>query len=135
MTYGQQLANFARRFKSDDAKLATSTDFSTPAKTLQRLSQELVERKVELRLDRLQLAGELLHDSDEFRPRLFAARAVDTDGELLAEFFKNQKNKTFARERLNEPDLELVVSDEINQFREQAGDLLEKSRLLSLIHI
>ena len=130
--YGQRMANFAKKFQLNaEEKALASADFTESASVLERLSRDLNERKAELRIDLLQLAGEYLYDSDEFRPRLFAARAVDIDGELLIEFLTSRKNQEFHRDRLKEPDLARVLTDEIEQLRQQSGDLLEKSRLFA----
>ena len=131
--YGQQMVDFAKRFKTKsmtaDQLAIARTDFGEPFAMLQQKSLQIAERKTEVRLDRLQMAGQVLNDSTDFRPRFTAARVVDLDGDLLAAFLEEHKDRQFSRERLNEPDLGRTVADEVAVLREEAGDLVDKSRL------
>ena len=130
--YGKQMAKTPKRRKRKlgaEQEPAEEVDYDAHLADIEKRSLDVAERRMELRLDRLQLAGEILHDSTEFRRRFMAAWSVDLDGDQLTRFFAENKRHTFGRPRLNEPGLAKILEDEIETFREMAGDLTAKSRL------
>jgi hypothetical protein len=132
-TYGDQMMTFAKRFKPDSMtaqqQAIAQTNFTEQIGALRQKTREIAERKAEVRLNRLMLAGEVLYDSTDFRLRFTAAHVVDLDGELLAEFLDAHKGGPFSRTRLKEPDLANTIADEVALLRTEAGDLIAKSRL------
>jgi hypothetical protein len=90
---------------------------------------------MELRLQRLQFAHCTLADSEDLRQRIFAAYAVDFDGQVLSAFLqqarKSQAQGGFAlsRPRLRDDRLPAKVQKLAESGRDLAGDLVEKSRL------
>jgi hypothetical protein len=68
----------------------------------------------------------VLSDSKDLKLRILAAYALDFDGDYLAEVFAQPRD--FQRERLREPDLPEHIKAVVADGRQQAGDLLAKSR-------
>ncbi len=122
------------------------TDFFRVAADIQRRRQELEERDIALRLNRINLSAEFFElvesqseDSKRFvlrypkGYRLRAAYAIGLDGRLVAEFLKARKanpNKKFIVKHLDDPKLAAAVQQKVEKASTQAGDLVKKTELL-----
>ncbi len=88
------------------------TDFSTFVTRLKESHRTLANREIDLRVQRLNQAKDILANSQDHKSRFLAAWAIDVDGDLLL------------KEGVED------VREVVNTGRELAGELLEKSRLL-----
>jgi len=111
-------------------KAAFAIDFAKQQSEIVQLQQDLNERAVELRLDRIQFAKRVLEESKDLKQRFLAAYAVGVDGEILLLGFQNYRGQ-FQRERLRSPTLTADLRIDIDHYgKELAGDLVKKSELL-----
>lgn len=108
-------------------------DYAAIVQNLKDTQADLSEREIELRLDRLALAKQLLAKPELTKEKFLAAGAWWVDARLIEEFFqesKRAKRQVFGRDRLNEPGLLKQVASDAQEARELAGDLTLKSQLL-----
>ncbi len=110
-------------------KAIFATQFPNITAKIRLLHQELNERAIELRVERIQFAVKVLQESKDIKERFFAAYAVGVDGELLVNGFKEAPGP-FGRESLNAPGYAQALSSNVDQGKQLAGDLVNKSRLL-----
>jgi len=106
------------------------TNFATTAKQLGSVRHELQERRMELRVGRLDQAAVVLDASDEFIERLQAAFVVGLDGDLLARFLEQLDESTkVSRPALLDPELPARIKEQTAKSRKDAGDLIAKSQM------
>ena len=110
-------------------KAAFSIDFAKLQADIQTLHRDLNERTIELRVNRVVFALNLLESSTDLTQRFLAAYAVGIDGELLHAGFKNFTGQ-FQREKLRSPTLVTELRSNVDHGKELAGDLIKKSELL-----
>jgi hypothetical protein len=96
------------------------------------LEQQLHERRLLARIQRVRLSLKLLQTSESLEERFPAAYSVDFDGDILLDQFVGPRSRGL---RFQEPSLQTRelpddISRDIEQGRKLAGDLVEKSRLL-----
>jgi hypothetical protein len=124
-----RLAQTLRPVAARDAQLQPLAEV---ARTGSQLSEELEERTLATRLERLKFSLETLKSSQDLAERFQAAYALDFDGEALqnalADAAKN--GRAFRRPELADPALAADVRQFADEGRKLAGaDLLEKSKL------
>ncbi len=139
-SFGKQLQLRARRYvrrAGPRDQAVYKTDFSINATQLDDLAQELDERKIELRTQRLAFAHRQLHATTDLREKMEAAYAAGLDGSLLTEFFKGVNDRLaggetveFRRPALGNELLEDEVQRLIEESKKTAGDVAEKGHLL-----
>jgi hypothetical protein len=125
----QRALNVLRKATPEERQVLMS-DFGLEGHKLEELQRDLAERKIELRLKRLDLANSTLKGSVD-RIKLFeSARAIDVDAPLLAEFFGSRKetDAPFRRAALNKPGLPKTIRALSSESEAIAGDLILKSR-------
>jgi len=111
-------------------KAAFALDFAAQQREIAALHQDLNERGLELRLDRIEFAKRILEESKDLKQRFLAAYAMGVDGEILYQGFKNYRG-VFQRERLRAPQLTETLRIDIDHYgKDLAGDLVKKSELL-----
>jgi hypothetical protein len=150
----QRLVQFGAQLKTQSARLSTrgleadenaflTTDFAKLLNDVQTLRDNLKRRDVELRVDRLALADQVITDSQDLKERFRAAFALDLDGYVL-ESALGWNNKLGAKPASAEPGtLPLKLSSEARSLltersqkhlahgRELAGEpFIAKSRAL-----
>ena len=86
----RSISGRARKKLSEAERESISYDFEEALKELKSGYDDLQQRKLEMRIDRLDLAVRVLNASDNYIDRLEAAFAVDLDGELLDKFIKQR---------------------------------------------
>jgi hypothetical protein len=104
------------------------SDFGLAGYQLEVTQQQLLERKLELRLRRLRLANSILQRSGGQRGLFEAARAVDLDGQLLTSYFASLVNTAGAEGPAGLNDV-AAIKTLIADSTDKAGELIEKSRL------
>ena len=109
-------------------------DFQAHVAKIERIGVELSLRRVEMHLQRLELAQRVLSEEDDLRLRILAAYSIDFDAPVLRAFLKENETSAggrpqLARERLAEDGLDQRVAELIESGEELAGDLRVKSRL------
>jgi hypothetical protein len=108
---------------------ADHTAFAQECTELHRRTQE---REIELSLQRLELAQQILSGQHHLKERLLAAHAIDYDGWLLTNLFEEWAEGTaelLMCDNLNDPQLPEHTANLIEQGRAAAGELMGKSRL------
>lgn len=129
--YAADALKTKRRFRvkslSDDQRGLLETDFAALEARLGAARHMLDEREIEVRIERLKQANNVLRDSQDIKNRFIAAWSVDLDGDLILEALAEGP---FQTEALNDESLADEVGQLVGEGRELAGDLLEKSRLL-----
>ena len=113
---------------TDDEKDLLDTNFSVTSRKLEEMANELEERKLELRLHRLDRAEKVLATSDKFIEKLQAAYVLDLDGELLANAL-NGSLEHFTRPALHEEGLADRIVQRADKARNAHPTLTEKGRL------
>jgi hypothetical protein len=113
---------------------AFGIDFAALAAEISRLQTELNERSVELRVNRVAFAEEVLDKERELKERFLAAYAAGVDGELLLAGLADEqgpyKRGEFQREKLRSPTLPMELREQVDHAKALAGDLIKKSELL-----
>ena len=132
--YGADLTTRNSRLlsKRSSPSEITDTEFEATYQALKRLHSDLQQRKLELRMQRVQLAARQLEASDRFIDRLRAAFVVDLDGEKLNQFFSQldeHPRDDITRAALRDDELRHRLSERMEHARELAGDLIPQSRL------
>jgi hypothetical protein len=139
---GAARAELALRFASAGGKKAAPKDlapedtvllagdvFTDQGRQVEARLKALHEQAVELRVRRLELADEVLANSNELVERLQAAFVVDQDGKDLVDLFAGAT--PFERESLRDPQLAQRIAALHERAWAAAGeDLLKKSNLL-----
>jgi hypothetical protein len=115
------------RSLSDEKAALLETDFAALGTQIEEAARRLNEREIEVRIERLRQANDVLSDSLDVKNRFIAAWAVDLDGDLVRTALVEGP---FRAEALNDEALAGEVADLVIEGRELAGDLLVKSRLL-----
>lgn len=113
----QPEANVAQQFADERTRAA-------------RMSRELTERALELRLKRIELALKFLEESADVGERLQAAYALGVDGEQVQAALQRVDLQPFGRAALNAEELVEKVRSQVERGQELAGDLMTKSRAL-----
>lgn len=132
--YGQAMVREARGLPkgqvADSQQSVLQTDFSALDEQMVATGLRLEERALELRLQRLEFAAHIDAKNATFRERLMAAFVGDLDGELLERFFTENKNYSFQEDRLRAPGVLRDIRTRSGKIRREAGDLVQKGRLL-----
>ncbi len=138
--FGRRLNGRAKRFvrrANDEQRAVLETSFEDKGAKAKGLMQELEERKIELRIQRIELALHKLVTSEDRREKLEAAYVAGHDGELLNAFFddlaaqrKQGKTVSLRRSGLRGTEIESEVRELTDTALQSAGDLAEKGRLL-----
>ena len=134
--YAMELTKHPPRMKTDtlseEHQAVLKTNFVELAANIEALQSELAKQEFELRVQRIRLAASILSSAADIRDRLFASWAVDVDGDLLLQEFdgRAQTGMTISRDQLDAADLAEEMRTMISQAREDAGEMLAKSRLL-----
>jgi hypothetical protein len=110
-------------------KAIFATRFSDITTKIQTIHRELNERGVELRVERVKFAVNVLKESKDIKERFFAAYAVGIDGELLMNGFKEFPGP-FIRPNLSSPGYVEALGSDMDRGKKLAGDLVKKSQLL-----
>lgn len=120
----------ARLYKPFGKRVA-AVDFAAKRTELETMGAELGERQLELRLQRLEMARDVLKESAVVRERILATYALDFDGDVLQASLQPSRDRpapVYARERLKADGLLASVTESVEAGRTAAGDLLPKSR-------
>ena len=105
-------------------------DFENYREQLATLRNELDERALLVRMQRLNYATEILQDvAAATKDRFFAAYVVGVDSESLIDEIK-KRSSTSTHETLNEPFLAEQLNEQLRAGKAAAGSLTEKARLL-----
>lgn len=119
----------SRGFEEQLEKLAV--DFEGRVDELEAAQWDLHQRKMEFRLDRLDLAKRVLVAADSsFIEKLQAAFAGQLDAAAFSERFALPEPRAFDRERLADTQLRENVKSLADGIEGLSGDLKEKSNLL-----
>lgn len=122
----------ARASLSPDQHDVVQRDYRAQVENVRRLQQDVLEREMELRLERLALAKKALAKPELDKERFLAAFTSQLDGVVLRDFLKSaQKSKRpIQRATLRKEGLIQQVATDTKEANELAGDLVEKSQLL-----
>ncbi|MBC7855295.1 MAG: hypothetical protein IAF94_17845, partial [Pirellulaceae bacterium] len=110
-------------------KAIFATKFPEITSKVRAIHKELNERGVELRVERIKFANQVLKESTDIKERFFAAYAVGIDGELLVQGFKEFPGP-FVRKSLSAPGYAEALASDVERGKKLAGDLVKKSQLL-----
>ena len=129
--YGAMLVKHGGRSRVDrlpesDRDLL-DTNFGLRAERLKNIRNELTERKLELRLERLDRAEKVLATSTKFVEQLQAAHVANLDGSLLAEALRGDANR-WQREKLRVEGLADKVSAKSRKIGDEFPELTTKGR-------
>ncbi|HUE70924.1 MAG TPA: hypothetical protein VMP01_08540 [Pirellulaceae bacterium] len=114
---------------SDEQKAVLTTSFRSFDEAIAELERDMDERSLEMRLDRLDLALEVLAGDVGLKEKFFAAYAIGIDGEFLLAGFK-AGGIAFHRPALKNPNLAKELAAKLEKGKMLAGNLLDKSRNL-----
>lgn len=138
--FGTQLVEKAqkkRRVSDENAgKLAEFNDFKAYSTRLKSAYQDLEERQLEFRLDRMALAKQVLSDTDKYLGKLQATFGAQQDIQTFRNLFASRENgddnarQTFARARLKDGQLAANVEDMAKQLDALSHDYKRQAELL-----
>jgi hypothetical protein len=126
---GRVAANTARKDQSLREQMA-KYDFLQYASLVETLGREMDQRALEVRVNRVNHAVEVLeNEAAETMDRFFAAYVIGVDSESLTRDIKKGQGK-FDRPLLQDSALARDLELKLNRGTDLAGDLIDKSRLL-----
>lgn len=130
--YTEQFVRQLRAGKMDKLapheREAIVADYSSVIQQVDDAQQELGERSLELRLDRLRLAANALVEPAVSEEKFLAAYSVATDSRILKDYFRS--GAPSSRASLTAPEVVQEVEWLETVGRERGGDLIMKSELL-----
>lgn len=142
--YGDQISKkYARRKKesreeSEEAGEieiepadALDVDFLECHRRLEKIYDDLQQRKIELRVNRCEFAYNLLKSGGSFIDRLQAAYWLDLDGELITSFFSQPTHPIrVTRAKLQDPNLANQIRTKVEFVRREYGDTVTRGQWL-----
>ncbi len=117
---------------SDDDRAAVSLDYESLAADLRDATRAVEEREIEIRVNRLRFARQLLEQANLTKDKFRAAYTSELDARVIAQFFDQAKQagRTIASSKLNETSLSSQITSDASRSRELAGTLTAKAQLL-----
>ena len=117
---------------SDDDRAAVSLDYESLAADLRDATRAVEEREIEIRVNRLRFARQLLEQANLTKDKFRAAYTSELDARVIAQFFDQAKQagRTIASSKLNETSLSSQITSDASRSRELAGTLTGKAQLL-----
>ena len=130
--YAGVLQRAARRVNrkqlSEEQAALLDKDYQQEQLNLSNAARQLKEKKLELRVHRMNLACRKLQESSVLRERIFAAYYADLDGALLQAVYQTADPSNFVRDMLRETTAE-EINEKLSQAREADAALVDKTRL------
>lgn len=116
---------------ADDAREVVTADHEALGERVAEVSRAREERELELRVDRLRLAREILEVPKLTKQRFSAAFTADLDARLIDDFFEQAKKqgRAFESDRLKNPQTIEQIEDDASRARKLAGTLTAKAQL------
>ncbi len=134
--YARQMADAvpkAQRERLDgEDRVAVDANYPALIAALEIAASDAEEQEIDLRVERLSLARDVLEEEELTKQRITAAFTANLDGRVVAQFL-DQADKTgrvIRRQKLRESGLRDRVSQLAAESRDRAGPLAEKSKLL-----
>lgn len=127
-TIGTALPASKSKTADDAQQEILGTSFRSFDGKIKSLERDMEERSLEMRVNRLDLALEVLSTASGLKEKFFAAYAIGIDGEFLLAGFK--QGGVFQRPALQNDQLVAELERKVQRGKILAGDLLDKSRAL-----
>ena len=130
--YARSLQRAAKRINRkqlpEEQAALLEADYRQQQLALNIAARQLNEKKLELRIQRLELSCKTLQDSSITRERIFAAYFADLDGALLQTVYATDEANGFRRALLRETTAE-QIKEMATKAREVDPPLMERTRL------